>query len=165
VLEAALPASDYGMAAFVFRKDLREMLSTILQLLSSIERDAGVGKLQARKSAIALYYIAAYKRLERWAEPDSEELEHAEGRSGVIEQVSRASNTGVAPSVFCLRRTVCLLCATCRCRAGRQRAPRFKRACACVRALRIALCVTLREYSSCHFCVVCCSDLLLTSIP
>ena len=58
-LEAAIPASEYGMAAFVFRKDLREMLSTILQLLASIERDAGVGKLNVRKSTIALYYMSA----------------------------------------------------------------------------------------------------------
>jgi hypothetical protein len=29
-----------------------------------------------------------YKRLERWADPDSEELEHQAGRSGVVDQVA-----------------------------------------------------------------------------
>ena len=59
VLEAVLPASEYGLAAFVFRKDLREMLSTVVQLLASVERESEV-KLTAKQSGIALYYMAAY---------------------------------------------------------------------------------------------------------
>jgi hypothetical protein len=57
-LEAVLPATDYGLAAFVFRKDLREMLGTVMQLLKSVERDSEV-RLNAKQTALALYYVAA----------------------------------------------------------------------------------------------------------
>ena len=57
-LEAMLTATDYGLAAFVFRKDLRELLSTMVQLLESVERESEVA-LSAKQTAIALYYMAA----------------------------------------------------------------------------------------------------------
>eukprot|EP00041_Stephanoeca_diplocostata_P028165 m.788403 g.788403 ORF g.788403 m.788403 type:complete len:822 (+) comp23318_c0_seq1:255-2720(+) len=86
-LESMLPYSKYGLAAYIFRKDLRNMMSTILQLIASVRRDAGVN-ISASKTMVSLYYYAAYKRLERGTVPDYEELEHADGRTGVLHQIA-----------------------------------------------------------------------------
>lgn len=58
-LESMLPYSKYGLAAVIFRRDLGNMMSTMLQLIASVRRDAGVD-ISATKTMISLYYYAAY---------------------------------------------------------------------------------------------------------